>query len=462
MADELFTTYLGDEYDPSDFEVTAGNGYAICWNNDAGKAISRSVNAWFLGGTTTYEYSGQVSITITPNATTELNSGADVAIPTSTGGWKMGGTGVWASSTPTATEIPAAPEPGPTGFYLGGGAELGEPEVVSTIPPSDVIVPEGGFAFCGSAETGNVATTFPASEVIVAAAGFALGGEGVWGQVAPADILSAVLVPTGGFILSGAGFPQTPGVTPTTTVIVPTGGWKFGGFQPDSLVVVYPGSAYDQVIESEVAFEMGGEGIWGAQEDSLPSSTVIVSDGAIFVLAGGGLTGTALSPVAVITGDALGGFVLGGGSGFPSLAEVYEAWCLSGQSFEPSVFSGFNFNSFAVKGGQAYGANEDGIYLLGADTDAGDPIQSGIRLGPLNAGFDGEKRLRSCQFGAGGNGTSVRVRTDDGREGVFKPERDSNRVVVSRDLQGREFQLDVMGFEEISQFEMNFLRLARR
>jgi hypothetical protein len=99
---------------------------------------------------------------------------------------------------------------------------------------------------------------------------------------------------------------------------------------------------------------------------------------------------------------------------------------------------------------------------LGGEHDAGEPIRSGIRLGPLNAGYDGEKRLRSIQFGSSGNDTSVRVRTDEGGEGVFKAERDSNRVVVSRDLQGREFTIDVNGFEEISQFEMNFLRLARR
>ena len=242
-------------------------------------------------------------------------------------------------------------------------------------------------------------------------------------------------------------------------MIVPTGGWKLGGFQLDSVEVTYPENL-DRVIVSSGGWEFGGDaGVW---EESTPTATLIESAGAVFLLGGACLATSKFPPIAVITGDALGGFVLGGGSGFSSVAEVYEAFVLNGMSFEPSVFSNFAFNSFCTKGGQAYGANENGIYLLGADTDDGDPIQSGIRLGPMNAGFDGEKRLRSVQFGSGGNGTSVRVRTDDGGEGVFKPERDSNRVVVSRDLQGREFQIDVMGFDEISQFEMNFLRLARR
>jgi hypothetical protein len=219
--------------------------------------------------------------------------------------------------------------------------------------------------------------------------------------------------------------------------------------------VTYPTSV-DRVIISSGGWEFcGDEGVW---EESTPATTVIESGGAIFAIGGAGLATSRMPPIAVITGDAIGGFVLAGADA----VEVYEAWCLSGQAFEPSVFSGFNFNSFAVKGGQAYAAGAAGIYLLGADHDAGETIQSGIRIGPINAGFDGEKRLRSIQFGSGGNGTSVRVRTDDGGEGVFKPDRDSNRVVVSRDLQGREMQIDVMGFSEISQFELNFLRLARR
>ena len=55
MADELFTTLLGDDLDPSIFEFTAGTGYADTWNLDAGKAISNAAQGWFFGSVT-HEY----------------------------------------------------------------------------------------------------------------------------------------------------------------------------------------------------------------------------------------------------------------------------------------------------------------------------------------------------------------------------------------------------------------------
>ena len=400
-------------------------------------------------------YVGSQLLRFTPVADYEpVGAGTSTAIPASTGGWAMGGAGVWASSTPTDTEIPAPAEP--TGFYLGGGAAAGEAEVISTIPGVEAIVTEGApFIFCGPGATGDAATIFPASETILAEAGFKFGGAGVWGQVSPEDLPSAVLVPTGGYVLSGTGFSLDPDVTPATTVIVPTGGWKLGGRRPDPIEVTYPDSV-DRVIISSGGWEFcGHEGVW---EESTPTATVIESAGLLFLMGGAGLATSKFPPIAVITGDGLGGFVLGGAE----VAEIYEAWVLGGQSFEPSCYSGFNFNSFAQHRGQSFAAGAAGIYLLdGIDTDAGETIHSGIRIGPINAGADRDKRLRGIQFGDGGPDTRVRVSSEEGK-GVFATDRDDNRVVISRDIQGRNFTIDLMDFKEISQLEMTFLRLARR
>jgi hypothetical protein len=373
-------------------------------------------------------------------------------ISVSTGGWAMGGAGVWVSSTPTDTEIPADADP--TGFYLGGGAEPGQAEAVSTIPGADEITDEAGFAFCGPGTTGNAATSFPTTEAIEASGGFEFGGAGVWGQVTPETTPIIVLAAPGGFVLGGgSGFSLDPGVIPTTTVLIGTGGWKLGGLRPDPVEVTYPAN-YDRVIEETAAFEMGGEGM---PEGTYPESTAIESLGAFFLLSGAGLCTSKMPPsTAIVTGE--GGFVLAGATP----VEVFEAWCLSGQAFEPSVFSGFNFNSFAIHQGQAYAAGEDGIYLLGADHDAGETIHTGARIGPVNFGADRDKRIRGIQYGQGGGDTRVRVQSEDGTVGVFKPERDENRVVVSRDIQGREFTIDIMDFEELSHCEITPLRLARR
>ena len=431
-------------------------------------------------------YVGQIPLTFTPQALSGIDSkyeglilhrlipiadyepvpaGSSTTIPASTGGWAMGGAGVWVSSTPASDTIPeidvttGLPTVSLTGFVFGGGTtEVGEAEAVSTFPQADEIVAddEGGFVLCAPQVpevTGGAATTFPASEVIEAEVGFKLGGTGVWGQVAPADLPSDVLVSTGGFVLSGTGFPLDPGVVPTATVIVPTGGFVLGGRRPDPVEIIYP-DVLDRVIISTGGWEFGGdEGVL----ESIPASTIIESDGAIFLLNGAGLATSKFPPITVIIGDALGGFVLAG----PDAAETYEAWVLNGQAFEPSVWSGFNFNSFAVKGGQAYACGDAGIYLLGADHDAGETIQTGARIGPVNFGGDREKRIRGIQYGQGGKNTRVRVLSDEGNVGVFTPERDG-RVVVSRDIQGREFTIDIMDFEELSHCEIVPLRLARR
>jgi hypothetical protein len=210
----------------------------------------------------------------------------------------------------------------------------------------------------------------------------------------------------------------------------------------------------DRVIEPRVAFEVGGEGV---PVCTYPESAIIDSLGAFFALGGAGLcTGKMPLSTHIVTGE--GGFVLAG----PTLAEVFEAWVLSGQAFEPSVFSGFNFNSFAVHHGEAYAAGEDGVYLLGADHDAGETIHTGARIGPVNFGADREKRIRGIQYGQGGKNTRVRVQVKDGKTGIFEPKRDENRVVVSRDIQGREFTIDIMDFEELSHCEIVPLMLARR
>ena len=432
-------------------------------------------------------YVGQIPLTFTPQALSGIDSkyeglilhrlipiadyepvpaGSSTTIPASTGGWAMGGAGVWVSSTPASDTIPeidvttGLPTVSLTGFVFGGGTtEVGEAEAVSTFPQADEIVAddEGGFVLCAPQVpevTGGAATTFPASEVIEAEVGFKLGGTGVWDQVAPADLPSDVLVSTGGFVLSGTGFSLDPGVVPTATVIVPTGGFVLGDRRPDPVEVTYPDDL-DRMIISTGGWEFGGdEGVL----KSISPATLIESAGAIFLLSGAGLATSKFPPVAVIPGDGLGGWILGG----PDAAEVYECWVIGGQSFEPACWSNFAFNSFAVRGDKSYAAGDLGIYVLGADTDNGEPIQSGVRIGKVNFGSAGTKRIRGVVFGqeAGGQ-TRVRVRTDEA-EAVFAPERDLDRVVVSRDLQSSEFIVDLMDFKELSHLEITPLRLARR
>jgi hypothetical protein len=472
MEDALYYNDLGDNLDPSLFEFTAGSGHADNVNLDAGKAIAYAASNWFFGSVD-YEYIGRIGITLTPG---EGVATASTAIPASTGGWALGGAGVWVSTLPDEsvstgiggwalggagvwvstipgdTVIPAIdaatglPTESLTGFvFAGGTTEAGVEEVVSTFPLSDEIVTEegGGFVFCDPETTGGAATAFPATEVIEASGGFAFGGAGVWSQVAPGDLPSTVLVGSGGFVLSGSGLSLDPAITPTATVIVSTGGWKLGGIRMAPVDVTYPTSV-DRVIISSGGFEFcGDEGVWEART---PGATIIVSKGAIFALGGAGLATTKSPPIAVITGD--GGFALGG-TGWP--AGGSDTWVLSGNGFEPSLYSNFDFNAFAQFRGKYYGAGADGIFLLEGDTDDGDEIVSGVRIGPTNLGSANQKRLRTVSIGEQGNGARVRISTGD-KEGVSDVVR--GHAFVARNLQGALFVIDILGFDEVSHIEL--------
>lgn len=144
-----------------------------------------------------------------------------------------------------------------------------------------------------------------------------------------------------------------------------------------------------------------------------------------------------------------------------TLSEVFETWALTGQAYDPAIWSGFDFNSFCVHRGRVYGAKDDGIYLLEGADDAGTPIHSGVRIGPHNYGIDREKRLRALRLGEGNsNGARVKITTGTGKEGYFNSDR--GRVPVSRDLQDREFTIDIADFEQLSQLEIVPLVLVKR
>ena len=60
--------------------------------------------------------------------------------------------------------------------------------------------------------------------------------------------------------------------------------------------------------------------------------------------------------------------------------EVWECWVMTSNKFNISVYSGFEFNSYAVFNGVAYGCKSDGIFKLSGDTDDGAAFNSGIVL----------------------------------------------------------------------------------
>jgi hypothetical protein len=340
---------------------------------------------------------------------------------------------------------------GPRTFIVGSGGFLfgGEGDWVDQKPSAEITEAVGGFVWGGR---GDWKSTNPKVNRIVGSGGFIFAGQGLFSKSTVTEFENVYIVGSGGFGFGGAGVFTT--TKPKVTRIIGSGGFVIGGVRIPPFIVTRPGDTAGGAtyFGRPVAFSIGGEGEW---KSSKPKITLIVSDGAAFTFGGLGVFKTGNPRVDRFLGE--GGFIFGG-TGLTA-QELFDTWALSGQAYEPSFFSGFYFNSYAVLKGNSYGAGPDGIYLLEGPDDNGQPIHTGARLGPHNFGTDKQKRLRSIQLGECGADTQVRVQAGE-EEGFFEVDR--GRVQVSRNLQGREMTLDIVDFERLSQIEIVALILARR
>jgi hypothetical protein len=168
----------------------------------------------------------------------------------------------------------------------------------------------------------------------------------------------------------------------------------------------------------------------------------------------GGLSGASMgivvhTPLAIVIPFVAGG--LSGAELFPAQTEDYETWVLNDNSFAPSAYTDWPFNSYAQYHGQYYAAGNAGLYLLGGPDQDGAEIHAGVRLSRVNFGTDRQKRLRSMRLGATGDRVLVRLATDRG-ERIFALR--GVKVPVSRDVQGKEWTIDISDFSELSFIEI--------
>lgn len=80
--------------------------------------------------------------------------------------------------------------------------------------------------------------------------------------------------------------------------------------------------------------------------------------------------------------------------------DTYTAWVMTPENRAMRSYSSWPFNSIATIGGQLFGAADDGLYLLGGDTDAGQAILASIRTGRLSLGNTRLKRIDRAYIGA--------------------------------------------------------------
>jgi hypothetical protein len=138
--------------------------------------------------------------------------------------------------------------------------------------------------------------------------------------------------------------------------------------------------------------------------------------------------------------------------------EVWECWVLNTNQFHPSVYSGFDFNSYAVYNNQAFGCREDGIYRLDGTTDNGTTINAGIVLPETDFGSMREKRFRKAYFGISGTSPSIRMETDTANVTYTIT---SSKANIQRNQKGKDWTLKVSGYDDMDFIELVPIILTR-
>lgn len=133
--------------------------------------------------------------------------------------------------------------------------------------------------------------------------------------------------------------------------------------------------------------------------------------------------------------------------------EFYECYVLNTPKFHPSMYSGFDFNSFCVFENRAFGANDTGIYELTGDTDAGNTIHTGIIFSNTNFDLPNQKRFRRGYLDISGTSPKMILETEGGQRQAYAID-EQGKMVASHELKSKSWILSVADFETLSSMKL--------
>ena len=360
------------------------------------------------------------------------------------GGIKINGAGVVTFKTPSHLAVV-----GTGGVSLGG-----EGVITFTNPLTLAVIGNGGISIGGR---GLIATQAALIDAHVGSGGLKIGGQGIIGGVTPVGAPVLSVKGSGGLAINGQGVMTF--ITPPILAIIGSGGIVIGNFRVPELTVVQFISLADLTLAAVVGsggVEVSGVGVIVQTSPSVyavPSPQVVENSGVL--IGGAGVIAFIHPQILAVIGE--GGAVIGGA---PADNDVFNTYVLTGARSEPSIYSDFNFNSYAKYRGNYFGAGPGGVYLLDGPDDAGDEIHPGIRIGPINFGTDREKRLRLLRCGGKTANAQVKVSNGNGAVGFYDVE--DGRAAVSRTVQGREITIEITDFETLDHLEICPLVLHKR
>lgn len=136
------------------------------------------------------------------------------------------------------------------------------------------------------------------------------------------------------------------------------------------------------------------------------------------------------------------------------------AFILTGTTLNPSVYTGYNFSSFCMVDGKAYGTNDTGIYLLEGDNDAGDTIHTGVRISKSAYGSNRRKRPRMLRLGPEATAAKAYVITEQ-KEKEYPANQETGVVMSDRHHYGKLVEYQIKDFDELKEVEVLISELAR-
>lgn len=139
--------------------------------------------------------------------------------------------------------------------------------------------------------------------------------------------------------------------------------------------------------------------------------------------------------------------------------EAYECFVLNTSAFHPSVYSGFNFNSYCTYQDRVFACGNDGIFEISGNTDNGENINTGILFHKTDFGMPEKKRFRKAYLGISGDIPIMTMGSDD--EKRIYAVSDRGVVPASRAVKGRYWDISITDFDLLESIKLIPIILAR-
>jgi hypothetical protein len=152
----------------------------------------------------------------------------------------------------------------------------------------------------------------------------------------------------------------------------------------------------------------------------------------------------------------------------PSFDASSRVWVLNTDTTATVQFDNYAFNSYFHHNGEDYGVADNGIYLLGGNDDAGDPIQAEIQLGSTLFGVGEKKRLPAIYVNAASDGKLIVKIAVDGEDPWYYEARSSSdklskhRVDTGKGLLGTNWVFTLLNQDgdDFESADLTFIPLA--